>query len=108
MSELHERFIDGLFETRWQPSAQPEFHKGENKQSRQVEVQSEADKMKHIVIELTTMPLLALEMPVLKHTGEPDPPYSDTTISLLDIIEILLRMIVDGAKVIFQKRKEKN
>jgi hypothetical protein len=52
MSEFHERFIDGLFEARWQPGAQPEFHRGENKQSCLAE-EGEADKMEHIVIELT-------------------------------------------------------
>jgi hypothetical protein len=109
MSEVHERFTDGLFETRWQQGEQPKFHRGENKQSHRAEEQeSEADKMKQIVIELTNMPVLAVETPDSKHAEKPNPINSDTTISFLDIIEIILKMIVDGAKAIFPKRKEKN
>lgn len=109
MSELHERFTDGLFEARWQAGVQPEFHRGENKQSNRAEEQkSEADKMKQIVIELTNMPVLALVMPVSKPAEKLDSKNLDTQISFLDIIEIILKMIIDGAKAIFPKRKEKN
>jgi hypothetical protein len=103
MSELRERFSDGLFEARWQPGAQPEVHRGENKQSCRAEEESEADKMEHIVIELTNMAVLALVMPVSKLAEEPDPINSDTTISLWDIIEIILKMIIDGTKAMFQR-----
>lgn len=65
-------------------------------------------KMKQIVIELTNMPVLVLEIPVSKLVEKPDPKSLDTRSSFLDIIEIILKMIVDGAKAIFPKRKEKN
>jgi hypothetical protein len=42
MVEAHERFIDGLFEAGWQPGIRPEFHRGEDKQSRHAEEKSEA------------------------------------------------------------------
>ena len=104
MSELREGFIDGLFEARWESGVQSELHKRENKQSGRAEEQrSEADKMKHIVIELTNMPVLALVMPVSKRAEEPHPINSDTMISFWDIIEIILKMIIDGAKAMFQR-----
>jgi hypothetical protein len=107
MSEVHERFTDSLFEARWQPGIHPEFHRGENKQSRRAEEQrSEADKMKQLVIELTNIPVLVLERPSSRHAEKPDPTHSDTQISFLDIIEVILKMIVEGAKAIFPKRKE--
>ncbi len=82
MSELHERIIDGLFEARWRPGAQPEFHTGENKQSYRAEEQrSEADKLKQIKIELLNIPTLALEMPGSKHADKPDPINSGITIN---------------------------
>jgi hypothetical protein len=104
MTEVHNRFAAGLFEEKGETL---KLHRGESRQRhREEEQKSEADKMKQIVIELTNMPILALEMPGLKHTGEPDPSHSDTTISFLDIIEIILKMIVDGAKVLSPRRKE--
>ena len=107
MPEFHKRFIDGLCEARWQPGARPEFHKGENKQSYRAEEQrSEADKLKQIKIELLNMPILALEMPGSKRAGNPDPVNSDTTISFVDIIEMILEMVVDVAKALLPKRKE--
>lgn len=106
MSEIHERFTDGLFEARWQPGAQSEFHKGENKQShRSEEQENEAIKTSQINIELLNMPILALEMSGLRRAEMHEPINSDTTISFLDIIEIILKMIVDGAKAMFPKRK---
>jgi hypothetical protein len=109
MAQLHERFTNDLFEARWRSGEHVQFHRGENKQSHHADEQkSETDKMKQIVIELTNMPVLALVMPVSKPAEKPDPTHSDTTISFLDIIEIILKVIVDGAKAIFPKRKEKN
>jgi hypothetical protein len=85
MTELHERFTDGLFEARWQPDAQPEGHKGENNRGYRAEEQrSEADKLKQIKIELLNMPFLALEMPGSKVGTRP---------IFLDIIAIILAMI---------------
>jgi hypothetical protein len=50
------------------------------------------------------MPILALEMSGSKRAEASDPINSDTTISFVDIIEIILKMIVDGAKAMFPKR----
>src|SRR5437660_4950341 len=109
MSELHERFTDGLFEARWQPGEQAEFHNGENRQShRAEEKKSEANKINQIRIQLFNIPVLALAMPVSKLEEKPDLKNLDTQTSFLDIIEIILKMIADGAKAIFPKRKEKN
>jgi hypothetical protein len=106
MTELHERFAEGLFEEK---SEKLKLHRGEIEQGRRIEEQeSEADKINQIRIELFNMPVLALEMPVSKLAGKPDPKNLDTGSSFLDIIEIILKMIVDGAKAIFPKRKEKN
>jgi hypothetical protein len=103
MTELHKRFAEGLFEEK---SEKLKFHKGENKQSRRTEEQkSEADKMKQIRIELFNMPVLAFEMPESKHGEKPDPKNLDAGSGFLDIIEMILEMIVDGVKAIFQKRK---
>jgi hypothetical protein len=104
MSEVHERFTEGLFKERWQPGIQPEFHRGENKQSHRAQEQSEVDKVKQIVIELTNTPVFVLEMPAEK----PNPTHPNTKLSFWDYIEIILEMIADGAKAIFPKRKEKN
>jgi hypothetical protein len=49
------------------------------------------------------MPVLALVMPVSKLAEGPHPINSDTTISFWDIIEIILKMIIDGAKAMFQR-----
>ena len=107
MSELHERFIDGLFEARWQPGAQSEVHKGENRQSYPAEEQSEADKLKQIKIklELLNMPMLALVMPVPQRGRDPDP-IPDTTISFVNLIKLILKMLVVGATALFPKGKE--
>jgi hypothetical protein len=51
------------------------------------------------------MPVLALETPGSNLGKKPDLKNSDTRSSFLDIIEIILEMIVDGAKAIFPKRK---
>jgi hypothetical protein len=109
MTELHERFAEGLFEARWQPSEQAEFHNGENRQNHRAEEQkSEANKINQIRIQLFNIPVLALAMPESKLAEKPDSKNSDTGSSLLDIVEIILKMIADGAKAIFPKRKEKN
>jgi hypothetical protein len=102
MVEVHERFAEGSFEEK---SEKLKFHRGENKQGRRTEEQkSEADKINQIRIELFNMPVLALEMPLSKLAEKPDPKNLDTRSSFLDIIEIILEMIVDGAKAIFSKR----
>lgn len=109
MSELHERFTDGLFEARWQSGEQTEFHRGENKQSHRAEEQkSEADKMKQIKIELLNMPVLALVMPVSRLEEKPDPKNLDTRSSFLDIIEIIFEAIGKMVKSILPKRKGVN
>lgn len=109
MAELHETFTDGLFEARRHLGERPEFHRGENKQSPRAEEQkSEADKINQIKITLLNMPVLALEMPASKRAEKPDPINSDTTLSFLELIGIILKMIVDWAKAIVPKRKEKN
>jgi hypothetical protein len=106
MTELHERFAEGLFEEK---SEKLKLHRGENKQSHRAEEQkSEANKINHIKIELLNMLPLALELPVSKLAEKPNLTHSGNTISFLDIIEIILKMIVEGAKAIFPKRKEKN
>ncbi len=109
MSEFHERLIDGLLEARWQPGVQPEFNKGENKQNYRVEEQrSEADKLKQIKIEFLNMPVLALEMPVLKLGENPNPKDPDTGSGFLEILELIFQMIGRGLKSIFLKRTETN
>jgi hypothetical protein len=106
MTELHERFAEGLFEEK---SEKLKLHRGENKQGRRTEEQeSEADKINQIRIELLNVPVLAIETPGSNLGEKPGLKNSDTRPSLLDIIEIILEMIVDGAKAIFPKRKEKN
>ena len=108
MSEVHERFIDGLFEARRHQGEQAEFHRGENKQSRRAEEQkSEANnKINQIKIELLNMPVLTLVLPDSKLVEKPDPKNSDTRPSLLDIIEMILEMIVKGIKAILPKGKK--
>jgi hypothetical protein len=106
MVELHERFAEGMFEER---SEKRKLHRGEDKQSPHAEEKkSEADKINQIRIELFNMPVLALETPGANLREKPDLKNSDTRPSLLDIIEIILEMIVDGAKAIFLKRKGEN
>jgi hypothetical protein len=58
MTELHERFAEGLFEARRHQGERPEFHRGENKQSRHAEEKSEANRINQIRIELFNMPVL--------------------------------------------------
>jgi hypothetical protein len=106
MSEVHERFTDGLFEARWQPGVRPDFHRGENKQSRRTEEQkSEANKANQIRIELLNMPVFAVEISDSKLGGKPEPKDSDTRSGFLEIIEMILEMIVEGAKAILPRRK---
>jgi hypothetical protein len=110
MSELHERVTEGLFEEKRHQAERSKFHRGENKQSRRAEgTKSETNKIKQIKIELDllNMPMLALEVSGPKRAGHTDPINSDTTISFLDILEIILKMIVDGAKAILSTRKAK-
>jgi hypothetical protein len=109
MSEVHERLTGGLFEARWQPGERPEFHRGENKQSRCTEKQkNKAEKINQIRIELFNMPVLAVEMPGLKLGEKPDPKDLDTGLGFLEIIAMILEMIVEGVKAILPKRKGKN
>jgi hypothetical protein len=104
----HERFTDGLFETRWQSSIQPEYHSGESKQSCRVgEQKSEADRMNQIRIAFFNMPVFALEVPESKPAEKLEPKNLDTQISFLDVIEIIFKMIVEGVKAIFPKQKGK-
>ena len=106
MSELHERFTDGLFEARWQPGEHVEFHRGENKQShRAKEQKSEASKINQIRIELLNMPVFVVETPGSNLGEKPNPKDLDTGSSFLDIIEMILEMIVKGVKAILPKRK---
>jgi hypothetical protein len=101
MSELHERLTGGLFGER------VEFDRGENKQNRRAKEQkSEADKINQIRIELFNMPVFVLETPGSNLGEKPDPKNLDTGSCFLDIIEIILEMIAEGAKTIFPKRKE--
>jgi hypothetical protein len=51
------------------------------------------------------MPVFAFEMPESKLAEKPEPKNLDNRLSFLDIIEIILKMIVDGVKAIFPKRK---
>jgi hypothetical protein len=109
MSELHERFTDGLFEIKWQPGVQSELHRrGENKQRcRAREQESEAEKINQVIIELFNgVPVFAIGMPESKLAGKSEPKNLDTTLSFLEMIAILLEKIVDGVKAIFPKRKE--
>jgi hypothetical protein len=109
MAESHERLTGEVFEAKRQPGEQPEFHRGENKQSRHADEQkSETDKINQINIELFNMPVFAAVMPEQKLAEKPEPKNLESRLSFLDIIEMILEMIVDGAKAIFPKRKEKN
>jgi hypothetical protein len=97
MSEFHERFTDGLFEARWQPSAQPEFHRVENKQSRHTEEQkSEAEKINQVRIEFVNMPVFAIEMSDSKLEEKIDSKNLDTGSSFLEIIEGRYRFLQIG------------
>jgi hypothetical protein len=101
MAESHERLNGEVFEAKRQPGEQPEFHRGENKQSRRTEErESEVDKINQIKIELFNIPVLALVIPDSKLVEKSDPKNLDTRLSFLDIVEIILEMIVKGAKAI--------
>jgi hypothetical protein len=105
VAELHERFTNGLFEARRHQGEQAEFHRGENKQSRRAEEKSEADRINQIRIEFFNMPVFAVEMSDSKLGEKPKPKELETGSGFLDIIEMILEMIVEGAKAVFSKRK---
>ena len=63
MVEAHERIVEGLFEARRHQGERPEFHRGENKQSRHAEEKSEANRINQVRIVLFNMPGFAVEMP---------------------------------------------
>ena len=109
MVELHERFIEGLFEKKRHQGERSEFHRGENKQSHRAEEQkSEAEKINQISIELFNIPVVSIEMPDSKLVGKSDPKNLDTRLSFLDIIDMILEMIIKGVKAILPKGKGGN
>ena len=105
MVEAHERIVEGLFEARRHQGERPEFHRGENKQSRHAEEKSEANRINQVRIVLFNIPVFAVETPGSNLGEKPNPKDLDTGSGFLDIIEMILKMIVDGAKTIFLKRK---
>ncbi len=100
----HERFIDGLFEAKWQPVIQPELHRGENKQTRPVEEKNVTERINqiNILFHNMIMPVSVVEM---AEAGKPDAKKSDTGSLFLDIIEIILEAIGKMVKVILPKGK---
>jgi hypothetical protein len=107
MIEVHERIVEGLFEARRHQGERPEFHRGENKQSRHAEEQKrEAHQINQINIQLFNIPIHASEMPESKFAEKPDSKNSDTGSIFLDIIEMVFEAIGKISKVILPKRKE--
>ena len=105
MVEAHERIVEGLFEASRHQGERPEFHRGENKQSRHAEEKSEANRINQVRIVLFNMPVFAVETPGSNLGEKPNPKDLDTGSGFLDIIEMILEMIVKGVKAILPKRK---
>src|SRR5947209_5947476 len=100
MVEAHERIVEGLFEARRHQGERPEFHRGENKQTRHAEEKSEANRINQINIEFLNMPVLAVEMPDSRLGEKPKPKDLDAGLGFLDIIDMILEMIIKGVKAI--------
>jgi hypothetical protein len=100
----HERFTDTFFEAKWKPGVGPEFHRAENKQSRNVEEKNVTDRINHININLINM-IMPVSVSEVGEAGKPEPKNSDTGSIILDKIEMIFEAIGKMAKAILPKGK---
>jgi hypothetical protein len=99
----HERVIEGLYEARWQPGVEPEFHRAEYKQNRHVEEKNVPERINNINMVFFNMitPVVAVV-----EAEKPNSENSDKGSIFLDIIEMIFEAIGKMAKAILPNGKE--
>jgi hypothetical protein len=101
----HERFTEGVFESRWKAGVQPEFYSGEYKPRHHVVEKNATDRINQINMIFTNinMPVVVFEM---VGAGKPDAKNTDKGSIIWDIIEMIFEAIGKMFKTPFQKGKE--